>query len=165
MTKVLALRVVAIVAILWQGTVSAHHSLAQFDTTTPMWLKGTVIRFDRISPHARIQLEQTKDGQTQRWSVDGPAPNSFGRMGIYDDFLKVGDVVEVCGFPLKADVEAQRTSTPSTSHPAYGRAFSGHLLVMPNGRRRFWSDYGVLEKCLLPGETVQQLREETFGRR
>jgi hypothetical protein len=33
---------------------------------------------------------------------------------------------------------------------------------MPNGKRRFWSDYGVLEKCLLPGETVQQLRDEAF---
>ena len=165
MTKMMAVCAVAIVAVVCQSTASAHHSLAQFDTTTPMWVKGTVIRFDRISPHARIHLEQTKDGQTQRWSVDGPAPNSFARMGIDTDFLKVGDVVEVCGFPLKVDVEAQRTSTPITSNPTYGRAFSGHLLVMPDGRRRFWSDYGVLEKCLLPGETVQQLREETFGRR
>ena len=85
-------------------------------------------------------------------------------MGIGEDCLKVGDVVEVCGFPLKGEFEAQATAA-ANPNAALGRAFSGHLLVMPNGRRRFWSDYGVLEKCLLPGETVQQLREETFGRR
>jgi len=39
---------------------------------------------------------------------------------------------------------------------------SGHLLVMPDGKRRFWSDYGVLEKCLNPGENKETLREEAF---
>jgi hypothetical protein len=29
---------------------------------------------------------------------------------------------------------------------------NGHLLVMPDGKRRFWSDYGLLDKCLNPGE-------------
>lgn len=41
---------------------------------------------------------------------------------------------------------------------------SGHLLVMPNGQRRFWSDYGVLDKCLNPGEDKETLRREAFGR-
>ena len=127
----------------------------------PKW--GTVVGFDRISPHARIRLEQKDGGQTQRWSIDGPAPNALSRMGIGEDFLKVGDVVEVCGFPLKAECDAQAAAAPVSA--TLGRAFSGHLLVMPNGKRRFWSDYGVLEKCLLPGESVQQLRDEAIGRR
>lgn len=168
MKKVMAAWAAAIAALTWPGALAAHHSLVQFDTTTPMWVKGTVIRFDPISPHARIYLEQTKDGgQPQRWSVDGPAANSIERMRIGADFLKAGDVVEVCGFPLKAEVEAQRAPAPVTSNPNVlsGRPFSGHLLVMPDGTRRFWSDYGVLQKCLLPGESSQQLREEAFGRR
>ena len=131
----------------------------------PKW--GTVVGFDRISPHARIRLEQKDGGQTQRWSIDGPAPNALSRMGIGEDFLKVGDVVEVCGFPLKAEFEAQPAAAPVSANPnvSLGRTFSGHLLVMPNGQRRFWSDYGVLEKCLLPGETVQQLRDEALPSR
>ena len=167
MKKVMAVWAAAIAALSWPGALAAHHSLAQFDTTTPVWVKGTVIRFDPVSPHARIILEQADGGKTQRWSVDGPAPNSFARMGIGENFLKVGDVLEVCGFPLKADVEAQRASTPVASNPNVlsGRPFSGHLLVMPNGKRQFWSDYGVLDKCLRPGESVQQLRDEAFGRR
>ena len=167
MKKVMAAWAAAIAALSWPGALGAHHSLARFDTTTPMWVKGTVTRFDRISPHARIHIEQKDGGQTQRWSIDGPAPNSFGRMGIGEDFLKVGDVLEVCGFPLKAEFEAQPAAAPvsANSNVSLGRAFSGHLLVMPNGKRRFWSDYGVLQKCLLPGETVQQLRDEALGSR
>ena len=166
MKKVMAACAAAIVALSWPGALAAHHSLARFDTTTPVWVKGTVIRFDRISPHARIHIEQKNGGQTQRWSIDGPAPNSFARMGIGEDFLKVGDVVEVCGFPLKGEFEEQSAAALSANPSlSLGRAFSGHLLVMPNGKRRFWSDYGVLEKCLLPGESVQQLRDEALGRR
>ena len=167
MKKVMAMCAAALAALAWPGALGAHHSLAQFDTTTPMWVKGTVIRFDRVSPHARIHLEQKDGGQTRRWSVDGPSPNQFARMGIGEDFLKVGDVLEVCGFPLKADVEAQRASAPpaSDTNVLLGRPFSGHLLVMPSGKRQFWSDYGVLDKCLRPGETTQQFRDEAFGRR
>ena len=165
MKKVMAACTAALAALAWPGALAAHHSLVQFDTTTPVWVKGTVIRFDPISPHVRIYLDETKDGQTRRWSVDGPAPNALARMRIGADFLKAGDVMEVCGFPLKAEVEAQRPPAPVTSSPTVlsGRPLSGHLLVMPNGQRRLWSDYGVLEKCLLPGETREQLRQEAFG--
>jgi hypothetical protein len=34
---------------------------------------------------------------------------------------------------------------------------------MPNGKRRYWSDYGVLEKCLNPGESAETLRREALG--
>ena len=162
MKKVMAAWAAAIIALSWPGALGAHHSIVRFDTTTPMWVKGTVIRFDRVAPHAFIYVEQKNGAQTQRWAIDGPAPNHFARMGIGEGFLKAGDVVEVCGFPLKAEFEAQAAAAVS-ANPSLGRAFSGHLLVMPNGRRRFWSDYGVLQKCLLPGETVQQLRDEAFG--
>ena len=36
--------------------------------------------------------------------------------------------------------------------------------VMPNGKRRYWSDYRVLDKCLNPGESTETLRREAFGR-
>ena len=167
MARMMAAWAAAIVALAWPGALAAHHSLARFDTTRPVWVKGTVIRFDRIAPHARIHIEQKDGARTQRWSVDGPAPNGMSRMGIGDDFLKAGDVVEVCGFPLKAEFEAQPAAAPAGSNTIalLGRAFSGHLLVMPDGKRRFWSDYGVLEKCLLPGETVQQLRDAALTTR
>lgn len=165
--KVMAACGVAIAVLAWSVTLAAHHSLVQFDTTTPMWVKGTVVRFDRVNPHSRIYLDQTKeDGQTQRWAVDGPAPNAIARMGLGEDFLKAGDVLEVCGFVLKEDgVFRPALPKPGLAPGMSGRPLSGHLLVMPNGKRRAWSDYGVLEKCLLPGENKDTLREEAFRRR
>ncbi len=144
----------------------AHHSLVQFDTTTPTRVKGIVVRFDPITPHVRFLLDETReDGRTERWVVDGPAGNNIARMGLGPDFLKAGDVVEVCGFVLKADVASRRGPADAAAQPnVLGRPLSGHLLVMPNGKRRYWSDYGVLEKCLDPGEDKEALRREAFGR-
>jgi hypothetical protein len=139
MKQVTAAWIVAVAVLAWPGALTAHHSLVQFDTTTPLWVKGTVVRFDLVNPHARFFLDQTReDGRTQRWVVDGPASNNLGRMGIGPDFLNAGDVIEVCGFVLKDEV----------ANPLSGRALSGHLLVMPNGKRRFWSDYGVLSRSV-----------------
>ena len=160
--------IVAVAVLALPGALTAHHSLVRFDTTTAVWVKGAIVRFDRINPHARFLLDQTQEGgRTQRWVVDGPAPNSLARMGIGPDFLKAGDVIEVCGFPLKEESESQAALPQSSSTPnaLSGRAFSGHLLVMPDGTRRFWSDYGVLEKCLNPGESRESLlREIVIGR-
>lgn len=150
------------------GALAAHHSIVQFDTSAPAWVKGTVVRFDPINPHVRFVLDETgADGRTQRWVVDGPAGNNIARMGLGPDFLKPGDIVEVCGFVLKEDRASPRGATADASarpNALPDRPLSGHLLVMPDGKRRFWSDYGVLEKCLAPGEDVETLRREAFGR-
>lgn len=168
MQKVMAAWTVVIAILAWSGAPAAHHSLVQFDTTTPVWVKGTVVRFDRVNPHARLYLDQTgEDGQTQRWVADGPAPNALARMGIDQDFLNAGDVIEVCGFVLKEEAASQRAIVQSGPAPTGlpARPISGHLLVMPTGKRQFWSDYGVLEKCLLPGESSDAFREEALRRR
>jgi Family of unknown function (DUF6152) len=160
-------RLVAVAVLAAAGVLTAHHSLVQFDTTTPLRVKGTVVRFDLVNPHVRFFLDQAReDGQMQRWAVDGPPSNNLARMGIGPDFLKAGDVVEVCGFALKEGVASQRSHPQASSKPNVlsGRTLSGHLLVMPDGKRQYWSDYGVLEKCLNPGEDRETLRREAFGR-
>ena len=167
MKKMIATWIAAIAVLASAGSMSAHHSLAQFDTTTPVLVKGTVVLFERVNPHSLIFLDQTReDGQIQRWAVDGPGPTQLDRMGVDKDFLKAGDVIEVCGFVTKEGVASQRalansslslkSSTPNTQ----GRIINGHLLVMPDGKRRFWSDCGLLDKCLRPGE-----KREDVGRR
>lgn len=131
------------------GSPAAHHSLVQFDLTVPMRVKGTVVRFDRVNPHSLIFLDHTpEDGQTQRWAVDGPTLPALARMRIDADFLKAGDVIEVCGFPLKDAAATQRALDKLQA-----RVMSGHLVTMPDGKRWFWSDYGQLDRCLNPGET------------
>ena len=164
MKHVTATWIVALAVLASPGAVIAHHSLARFDTTTPLFIKGTMVRFDRTNPHSRIYVEQKiGDGQMQRWAVEGPAPNALTRMGIDERFLKSGDVIAVCGFVLKAE-EPWQPAPPAPGSPTpapAARAFSGHLLVLPDGERWLWSDYGVLDKCLRPGETKDSLRRFT----
>jgi hypothetical protein len=168
MKKVTAGWIVVVAALALPGALAAHHSLVRFGTDgPPLWIKGAVAHFDFANPHVRIYLDQ-KDasGKTQRWAVEGPPLNNLSRMRIGPEFLKAGDVVEVCGFVLKDDFASQPALRQTDANPnaLSGRVLSGHLLVMPNGKRQFWSDYGVLYKCLNPGEDVETLRREAFGR-
>jgi hypothetical protein len=151
MKKIMAIGVtVALLAA--AGSITAHHSLIQFDTSAPVRVKGTIVLFERISPHSRIVLEEkTENGQVQRWVVDGPAPNQLDRRGIGPDALKPGGAVEVCGFTLKPEVASGKANPQ-------GRFMNGTLLVTPDGKRRLWSDYGHLKQCLDPGETRESLQ-------
>ena len=134
------------------GSLLAHHSLGNFDTTKAVRVKGTVVKVHWINPHSFIYLDQTgADGKTQRWAVEGPGLLVANRRGLANDFLKYGDVVEACGYlPKEATVwqiaEPGNTTAPSTA----GRLLNGEMLVMPDGKEQSWGDYGV-HKCFAPG--------------
>lgn len=58
----------------------AHHPSMMFELTNPIWVHGTVVRFDRINPHRIITLEEkTKDGEVRRWAVEGPDGGQLNR--------------------------------------------------------------------------------------
>jgi uncharacterized protein DUF6152 len=141
---------------LFSGSSRAHHSLASFDVSAPLWIKGTVVRFDRVNPHSLIFMdEKTPDGKVRRWAVDGPSTVQLERKGLDQDFLKAGEVLEVCGFALKDGVASQRTlpkaDGASPSGPSLtGLVINGTVLVTPDGKKRVWSDYGQLQKCISP---------------
>jgi len=165
MKKLIVALAGAIAVLASVGVLAAHHSLGNFDLSTPIHVKGTVVLFARVNPHSLIFLDQkTDDGHVRRWAVDGPGLLQLGRMGLAQDFLKAGDVIEVCGFPTKEGAKSVRGFTSSansdataTSPNISGQVMSGHVLVMPDRTKRFWSDYGQLEKCLGPGETRDSL--------
>jgi hypothetical protein len=130
------------------GSLLAHHALVQYDTTTPVRVRGTVVVFERVNPHSRLVVdEKQKDGRIHRWVVDGPNTLQLIRRDFAKDSLKAGDIVEVCGYVTKAGTESQRTlfMEPSIS----GQILDGETLVMPDGRKQAWNDYGV-HKCLGP---------------
>ncbi len=165
MTKMTAAWTAA-AALVSAGSLAAHHSLVLFDTSAPVWVKGAVVRVERINPHSRILVDQeTGDGQVRRWAVDGPAPAHLLRMGLDRDFLKAGDVIEVCGFMLQEDVAARRArrepadaSLDDSAANPFDRFMNGNMLVMPDGRKRYWSDYGHLHQCLDPNDPEPLLR-------
>ena len=141
---------VAITALACAGSPRAHHSISMFDVSTPIWLKGTVVRYEPISPHAMIELAVTgEDGRVQRWAIEGPFPGrlnrilSLNRMGVDEDFLKIGDVIEACGFPSKG------------AHDPSRRFVHGHVFVMPDGRMQSWGPYGRIHNCVRPSDQTR----------
>ena len=153
MTRLLAIALAA-AALLTPAALTAHHSLANYDTTTAVRVKGTVVQVQRINPHSIIFLDGTAtDGTTRRWAVEGPSLFQIERNGLAKDMVKPGDVVEACGYLPKEPIVWQTASPDGTSSVA-GRLLNGELLVLPDGREQSWGDYGV-HKCFAPGHRDQ----------
>ena len=151
---------------LFSASSLAHHSLASFDVSTPLWMKGTVVRFERVNPHSVIFMdEKMPDGQMRRWAVDGPSTVQLERKGLDQEFLKAGEVIEVCGFATKDGVASRRTFPKADGASAAppgpsitGQVMNGTVLITPDGKKRVWSDYGQLQKCVSPEEQGSLIR-------
>ena len=122
------------------------------EVSKSIWIKGTVVRYEPISPHTRFELdERTADGQVQRWTIEGPFPGRLSRilnqngMRADEDFLEAGEVVEVCGFYPKQS-NADRVPPPYVH---------GHVLVMPDGRMESWGPYGKLDNCIRQSDQAE----------
>ncbi len=136
------------------GSLLAHHSLGNYDTTKAVRVKGMIVQFNLINPHSILFLEEkVPDGYPRRWAIEGPSVVQLNRSGFAKDTLKVGDVVEVCGYLPKENITWQIAS-PENATSMSGRLFNAESLVMPDGKRRSWGDYGV-HKCFEAGYTDQ----------
>ena len=153
MKKIMAPWIGTIAVLASAGLLSAHHSLAQFDTTKAVRVKGVVVMFERINPHSIIFIDQKlADGETMRWAVDGPSVVQLVRKGFDKTILKSGDTIEVCGYVPKEGADpklATATTVPislaangTAPRSVSGRRMNGELVVMPDGRKEIWSDYG-----------------------
>ena len=132
----------------------AHHSLANYDTTTAVHVKGTVVQVHAINPHSIIFLDETRpDGTSRRWAIEGPALRQFDRLGFAKDALKPGDVIDVCGYLPKEPIVWQIADADAGTSAA-GRLLNGETMTMPDGHERSWGDYGV-HKCFESGYTDQ----------
>ena len=157
MKKMIEGWIAAVLLLVSAGSLLAHHSLSRFDTTKAVTVRGVIVRFEQVNPHSVLFVDQKgADGRTQRWAVEGPGLFRLRRIGIGDDALKVGDVIEACGYVTKDCVEFQRTvSTEPISlslkatTPKYmsGRLLAAEYLMMADGEKRRWEDYGH-HKCL-----------------
>lgn len=143
----------AMMALAPAGSLLAHHSLANYDTTKAVRVKGTVVEFHAINPHSILYLEEkSADGQTHRWAVEGPPVLQLTRTGFAKDVLKPGDTVEVCGYLPKETIMWQIANADTSRVSLAGRLINAESLVMPDGKEHNWGDYGV-HKCFAPGYT------------
>jgi hypothetical protein len=80
----------------------AHHSVAMFDQSRLMVLRGVVKSFSFVNPHSWISIVGSSDGAGEqvRWDVEATSPSTLARLGLTADALKPGDRVTVAIRPL-----------------------------------------------------------------
>lgn len=106
--------------------VLAHHSFAaQYDSTKPVTLTGTVARIDWTNPHMHFYVDVKDDeGRVTQWTFEGYPPNMLVRQGWKRDVsMKVGDTVTVSGWQARA--EANTAAAREVSWPDGRKLASG----------------------------------------
>lgn len=140
------------------GSLLAHHALTAFDTTTAVRVKGVIVQFQQINPHSFIFIEGTgPDGQSRRWAVEGPSVLQLTRRPMGQEALKPGALVEVCGYLPKEVTSWQIVNPNKAGVSLAGRLLNAEMIVMPDGKRQSWGDYGF-HKCFEEGFTDQHTK-------
>jgi hypothetical protein len=79
----------------------AHHGTANYDTGKQITVKGTVTGF--VNPHVQIFWDAKDDaGAAQKWQGELTSPNRLSRVGWSKSTLKVGDTINITGYPTKS---------------------------------------------------------------
>src|SRR5438046_7259628 len=89
----------------------AHHSFAaEYDTSKPIAITGTVTKLEWVNPHARFYVDvKEPDGSTTNWAFELGSPNLLIRYGFTRDLLKIGSEVTFEGFQAK---DASKVANP-----------------------------------------------------
>ena len=100
MSRTLAFVLGAGVSFLAVVPVWAHHAFsAEFDSSKPIKLRGTVTKMEWINPHAWIHIDvKGEDGQVTPWMIEAAAPNALLRRGWTKNSLPAGTEILVEGF-------------------------------------------------------------------
>jgi hypothetical protein len=106
--KALSASLVVLVALpaLLSSDLLAHHSFAaQYDSTKPITLTGTVAKIDWANPHMHFYVDvKDEKGRVTQWTFEGYPPNMLVRQGWKRDVsMKPGDTVTVSGWQARAE--------------------------------------------------------------
>jgi hypothetical protein len=84
-------------------TLSAHHSFAaEYDSSKPISITGTVTKVEWTNPHARIYVDVKDDkGTVTNWNFELGGPLQLNRLGWTRNSVKVGDQIKVEGYAAK----------------------------------------------------------------
>lgn len=165
MNRMTAICAAGLAALACTGALQAHHSGSMY-RTTPVWVQGTVVRFEDINPHTITTLQaRSEDGQIRLWAVEGPGRAGIDRRGIGAYVPAAGDIIGFCAFPYKSPAELARlfpeadfTASRSNvdSDGASPQFLAGHVMVMPDGEKRMWEPHGVLGECIRSSDEPRQ---------
>jgi hypothetical protein len=98
----LALLMLAIVMIVSDNSLSAHHSYSAYETDRIMHVEGVLDRFEWVAPHSLLKVT---DDEGRLYIFEWQAPLSLQRRGIQQDTLKTGDRIVVTGNPHREFVQ------------------------------------------------------------
>ena len=82
----------------------AHHAFsAEYDSTKPLTLRGTVTKVEWINPHVHFYMDvMDQTGAVAHWACQVGSPNALQARGWKRGSLKVGDSVSVRAYRAKA---------------------------------------------------------------
>lgn len=83
------------------GPAAAHHSFAPYDDKNPVTIEGTLKEVTFANPHVGVVVVAMKDGKETTYSIHGRSPAEWRREGWKPSDFKVGDKVNVIGFPRR----------------------------------------------------------------
>jgi len=90
----------------------AHHSLALYNMTNPVTVKGVVTRLEWTNPHAHLYVN-VKDGKgnVEEWTIEMDRPDFLIHNGWTSSTVKPGDLVICTGGPAKTGARIMRCTT------------------------------------------------------
>jgi len=93
--------------------VAAHHAFAaEFDSTKPVTLKGTVTQLEWTNPHIWIHMDvKGLNGVPVGWRVEGGPPNALYRQGWKKGSITVGQELTVNGYLARNGSPTANAST------------------------------------------------------
>ena len=100
-------------AIVVAAPVAAHHAFAaEYDSTKPITVSGTVTKLEWLNPHARIYVDaKDETGKIVNWDFELGPPNGLMRRGWTRNSLKPGHQVTVSGFLSKTAAHGANART------------------------------------------------------
>lgn len=103
MRRTLIIPFVIMIALSVPAAVLAHHAFAaEFDSSKPFKIRGTIVKMEWINPHTWLHLDVKRpDGKTERWMIEGGPPNALYRRGFTQKSLPQGAELVVEGFRAK----------------------------------------------------------------
>lgn len=107
---------ICLVLLLAAAPAFAHHSLAMFDMTNPVTVKGVVERLDWTNPHAHLYVDvRDHKGNVEKWTIEMDRPDFLMQNGWTKTTVKPGDIITCTGGPSKSGAKTMRCTTVELS--------------------------------------------------